>query len=297
MGTQTFSGSRCSDRAARLRQSHRLRAPLPVDGSVCRFPGSPLRRQPDPPCLLPSGPIDPRAFGLRPRPNSWINFLFVKLKKQWKLKTIREAVAAAKMLFADLLGKPDWTVFFQIRTKDHDSLPAVLTRQQVRDLLAHIRLRRYRTPLKLIYCCGLRLSECLGLTIHDIGGAENKLTIRQSKGHKDRVVPLPTAMYQELQSYWRFHRHPLLIFPNVGRGDHDRKALAARMHQATGPMPHNSLQRLLIIARKELNLPAASVHSLRHSLPRICWRPEPICTPSKSSSVTSKSPPPWFTCI
>jgi site-specific recombinase XerD len=30
-------------------------------------------------------------------------------------------------------------------------------------------------------------------------------------------------------------------------------------------MPHSSLQRLLIIARKHLNIPAASVHSLRHS--------------------------------
>jgi len=192
-------------------------------------------------------------------------FLFVKLKKHWKPKTIRQAVAAAKMLFVDLLGKSDWTVFSQIRTQDHDSLPAVLTRQQVHDLLAHIRLRRYRTPLKLIYCCGLRLSECLALTIHDIRGQENKLFIRHGKGDTDRVVPLPTVMYQELRGYWRFHRHPLLIFPNVGRGDQDLKALATRMHQATCPIPHNSLQRLLILARKQLNIPAASPHSLRHS--------------------------------
>jgi site-specific recombinase XerD len=56
-----------------------------------------------------------------------------------------------------------------------------------------------------------------------------------------------------------------LIFPNVGRGDRDPKALAQRMHRATCPMPHNSLQRLLILARKQLNIPAASPHSLRHS--------------------------------
>ena len=37
------------------------------------------------------------------------------------------------------------------------------------------------------------------------------------------------------------------------------------MHQATGPMPCSSLQRLLIVARKQLNLPDASIHSLRHS--------------------------------
>jgi site-specific recombinase XerD len=191
-------------------------------------------------------------------------FLFVKLKKRWKPKTIRQALASAKMFFVQLLGQPDWTLFSQIRAKDHDTLPAVLTREQVRALLANIRLRRYRTPLKLIYCCGLRLSECLGLTIHDIKGKENKLLIRHGKD-KDRLVPLPTPMYEELRRYWAFHRHPLLLFPNVGRGDHDPKSLAQRMRQATCPMPHNSLQRLLISARKQLNLPAASVHSLRHS--------------------------------
>jgi site-specific recombinase XerD len=193
-------------------------------------------------------------------------FLFVKLQKHWKPKSIRQALAAASMFFVKLLRHEDWTLFSQIRTKDHDTLPAVLTRQQVHDLLAHIRLRRYRTPLKLIYCCGLRLSECLGLTIHDIKGRENKLFIRNSKGHQDRVVPLASAMYQELRRYWAFHRHPLLLFPNAGRGDNNSPAsLAQRMHTATGPMPCSSLQRLVIVARKQLNLPAASVHSLRHS--------------------------------
>lgn len=192
-------------------------------------------------------------------------FLFIKLQKHWMPKSIRQAVAATRMFFVDSSGHADWTVFSQIRTKDHDTLPAVLTRQQVHDLLAFIRLRRYRTPIKLIYACGLRLSECLALTIHDIKGAENKLFIRNSKGHQDRVVPLPTCLWRELQRYWTFHRHPLLLFPNVGRGDNNPQALARRMQQATAPMPCSSLQRLMIVARKQLNLPDASLHSLRHS--------------------------------
>ena len=192
-------------------------------------------------------------------------FLFVKLQKHWKPKSIRQALAATQQFFIGLLGHTDWKVFGQIRTKDHDVLPTVLTRREVHTLLAHIRLRRYRTPVKLIYACGLRLSECLALTIHDIKGAENKLLIRNSKGHRDRVLPLPTCLYQELRRYWSFHRHPLLIFPNVGRGEHTPEATARRMHEATAPMPCSSLQRLIIVARKELNLPAASVHTLRHS--------------------------------
>ena len=192
-------------------------------------------------------------------------FLFVKLQKHWKPKSIRQTLAATRLFFVDLLGHTDWKVFGQIRTKDHDVLPPVLTRREVHTLLEHIRLRRYRTPVKLIYACGLRLSECLALTIHDIKGDENKLLIRNSKGHRDRVLPLPTCLYQELRRYWSFHRHPLLIFPNVGRGEHTPEATARRMHEATAPMPCSSLQRLIIVARKELNLPAASVHTLRHS--------------------------------
>jgi integrase/recombinase XerD len=192
-------------------------------------------------------------------------FLFIKLEKEWKPKTIRQARAACRQFFSDLLGHADWKLWSQVRVKDHDTLPAVLTRQQVHDLLEGIRLRRYRTPIKLIYVCGLRLSECLALTIHDINGAENKLFIRNSKGHQDRVVPLPTSLWKELQSYWKVHRHPLLLFPNVGRGDRDLKAVAQRMHNATGPMPCSSLQRLILVARTHLNLPAAKIHTLRHS--------------------------------
>ena len=77
-------------------------------------------------------------------------FLSVKLEKHWKPKSIRQALAAARQFFVDLLGHTDWTVFRQIRTRDHDVLPPVLTRQQVHDLLAHIRLRRYRTPIKRV---------------------------------------------------------------------------------------------------------------------------------------------------
>ncbi|NJM55365.1 MAG: tyrosine-type recombinase/integrase [Verrucomicrobiae bacterium] len=171
--------------------------------------------------------------------------------------------------FIELLGLPEWRVFSQIRTRDHDELPAVLTREQVVGLLGAIRLRRYRIPLKLIYCAGLRLSECLSLTVHDILGDAQKLMVRGGKGGRDRMVPIAGEMLADLRDYWRFHRHPVLLFPNVGRGactgPDARQKLAARMHSACSPMPLSSLQRLLVVARKELGIPDATPHSLRHS--------------------------------
>lgn len=191
--------------------------------------------------------------------------IHVKMVKGWRPKTVRQTAASARLFFVEMLGHSDWTVFANVRAKDHDELPLVLTREQVHALLDHIRLRRYRIPLKLIYCCGLRLSECLSLTIHDIIGSEQKLRVRHGKGGKDRVVPLATDMLEDLRRYWAFHRHPLLLFPNVGRGDNDRALLRARMRSASAPMPVSSLQRLMFVARKELNLPDATVHTLRHS--------------------------------
>lgn len=189
-------------------------------------------------------------------------YLFVKTKRRWKPKTIRQSVASSRLFYCDMLARSDWKVFSQIRTKDHDELPLVLTREQVAKLIGGIRLRRYRIPIKLIYCAGLRLSECLAITVHDIS-KEGNLRVRAGKGGKDRIVPLAPEMLEDLRRYWKFHRHPLLLFPHAGRGDCSQ--LAARMHAANEPMPISSLQRLVVVARKELNLPDASIHTLRHS--------------------------------
>jgi len=191
--------------------------------------------------------------------------LHVKNVKAWKPKTIRQTAASAKIFFLEQLGHTDWKVFSQIKTKDHDELPAVLTRAQVRQLLEHVRLRRYRIPLKLIYCCGLRLSECLTLTVRDVRGRDNKLWIRGGKGGKDRMVPISDLMLEDLRRYWAFHRNPLLLFPNAGRGHNNQEKTAQRMHAANAPMPYSSLQRLMLVARKQLDFPDVSVHTLRHS--------------------------------
>ncbi|MFZ4778635.1 MAG: tyrosine-type recombinase/integrase [Terrimicrobiaceae bacterium] len=191
--------------------------------------------------------------------------LHIKTRRGWKPSTIRQTVACARLFFIEMLGGPEWKVFPQIRTRDHAALPAVLTREQVTLLLRSIRLRRYRIPVKLIYCAGLRLSECLSLTVDDILGEERKLMIRDGKGNKDRMVPVGLEMVEDLRAYWKFHRHPVLIFPNAGRGPCSPDKLAARMHRAKAPMPLCSLQRLVVVARKELGIPDATVHTLRHS--------------------------------
>lgn len=192
-------------------------------------------------------------------------FIYVKNDKGWKPKTIRQSAAAIKHFYSAYPAFEEWTVFSQIKTKDHDELPAVLTRDQVSSVLKQISLRRYRTPIKLIYCCGLRLSECLSLTIHDVKSKENKLWIRQSKYNQDRMVPISDEMVADLKKYWHTHQNPLLLFPHAGRGDQCSEKTAERMRVAERPIPHGTLQRVIGEARNELNIPELTIHTLRHS--------------------------------
>ena len=45
----------------------------------------------------------------------------------------------------------------------------------------------------VLYSLGLRLSEGLALKVSDIDGARGRVHIRDSKGNRDRLVPLPDA--------------------------------------------------------------------------------------------------------
>lgn len=192
-------------------------------------------------------------------------FLYVKTVKRWQSRTIRQAAAAAKLFFVGMLEHEQWKIFSQIRTKDAKTLPAVLTREQVIRVLRHVRLRRYRIPIKLIYCCGLRISECLALTIHDIDATGGKLWIRKGKSNKDRMIPISETMVRDLRGYWKVHRHPLLLFPTVGRGACALADVAQRMHSANRPMPVSTLQKIIAEVRKELNIAFCTPHTLRHS--------------------------------
>ncbi|WP_254795948.1 tyrosine-type recombinase/integrase [Moritella viscosa] len=69
-----------------------------------------------------------------------------------------------------------------------------------------------------LYSMGLRLSEGLNLTVHDIDSQTMQVHIREAKGGKDRLVPLPKRTLLALRSHWQTHHHARLIFPGQGNG-------------------------------------------------------------------------------
>ncbi len=82
-------------------------------------------------------------------------------------------------------------------------LPQVLTRGEVDKLLAQPRgteptALRDRALLELMYACGLRASEAIGLEVRDVDLEERVLRAR-GKGSKERLVPVGGAALRALE--------------------------------------------------------------------------------------------------
>ncbi|MDQ8206221.1 tyrosine-type recombinase/integrase [Coraliomargarita sp. SDUM461003] len=69
----------------------------------------------------------------------------------------------------------------------------------VRDRLRDANGYPVRLLFDLLYGCGLRVSEPLGLRVKDVRMDRRELIIRQAKGGKDRVVKVPPSLYTCLQ--------------------------------------------------------------------------------------------------
>lgn len=139
------------------------------------------------------------------------------------------------------------------------TIPDVLTVDETRNVLNSIIEQRYRIFLFTVYSMGLRLGECISLKVCDIDSEKMLVHIRCGKGRKDRLVPLPKATLQALRIYWKTHRNPDMLFPNL-RG-------TARTVTVTGDHMHrDGPQYALKGALRECGISKRiTIHSLRHS--------------------------------
>jgi len=139
------------------------------------------------------------------------------------------------------------------------TLPIILARKQVRRLIDSTCLLHFRAFFQLCYSCGLRLSESKNLQPGDIDSDRGQIIVRQGKGRKDRVVPIPSVTIELLRTLWMTHRNPHLLFPS--------RANKRRMASTTQPISNRSIQRAFHVIVQDLNLPKSGIrlHTLRHS--------------------------------
>jgi integrase/recombinase XerD len=137
------------------------------------------------------------------------------------------------------------------RPKRAKLLPNVLSKEEIKLILnAHSNIK-HKMMLSLIYSCGLRCGELLALQPVHIDSLRNIVLLKNSKGKKDRIVPLSSKILEMLRDYYKVYKPKIYLFEGLVPGD---------------PYSDKSLQSVLKQAlHKTAITKPVTLHWLRHS--------------------------------
>jgi site-specific recombinase XerD len=145
--------------------------------------------------------------------------------------------------------------------REPQKLPAVMSVDEIKRLLAVAASLKTRVLLSLGYGCGLRASEIVRLKVKHIDRAQNIIRIEQSKGRKDRNVMLSDEMLGLLRQWWKTRPSRY----DAGIPLQERWLFPSRK-SAGRPMTTRQLNRLFHEAAEAAGIKkGVTPHTLRHS--------------------------------
>ena len=121
------------------------------------------------------------------------------LKRNVSPSTQNLALTAIVFFFRAVLDRELEGLEFA-RARRPRRLPVVLSQFEVKSLLEQMS-GTYELMAGLMYGSGMRLMECIRLRVKDVDFHYGQLTVREGKGNKDRVVPLPHRYVEQLNRH------------------------------------------------------------------------------------------------
>jgi site-specific recombinase XerD len=161
--------------------------------------------------------------------------VYLTNEKKLARASITIAVSALRFLYKVTLLK-EWPVDTVIPApKKPQTLPVVLSPEEVVQFLECVKKPKHRTILTTCYAAGLRISEAVRLPISAIDSQRMVLRVEQGKGQKDRYVMLSPKLLEILRDWWRANRPGHWLFPG-NRPDHPitRSAVERECQQVHG---------------------------------------------------------------
>jgi site-specific recombinase XerD len=186
------------------------------------------------------GPEDIRAYQV-----------YLTTERKLAAGSILIATAALRFLYKVTL-KRDWKLDEVIPApKKPQTLPVVLSPEEVVRFLDGVANRKHRVILTTCYAAGLRISEAVRLTSPAIDSARMVLRVEQGKGQKDRYVMLSPKLLEILRDWWRVARPRHWLFPGDRPGQ---------------PLTRSAVERACQQAHRLCRIPKPiTPHSLRHA--------------------------------
>ncbi len=127
---------------------------------------------------------------------SFLNYLAVR--RRVSASTQGQALNALAFLYKQVLGRELGELEAFARAKRPRTLPVVLSRNEVTSLLSQL-TGRHKLVAALLYGTGMRLLEGLRLRVQDVDFDYQRIHVHQAKGRKDRYVPLPASLADDLR--------------------------------------------------------------------------------------------------
>ncbi|MCK5149787.1 tyrosine-type recombinase/integrase [Candidatus Pacearchaeota archaeon] len=159
--------------------------------------------------------------------------------------SVRKDLFAIKFFFENVLKQK----LSLPNPKKNNTLPEILTIDEIRKLIENTFNIKHQLIIKILYGCGLRVSEIVNLKKEDVNFKEDLIKIRLSKGRKDRFVKIPASLLEDLKRYIRIE-NPKILFPS-NRG---------------GKLTKDTIQKIVQNSAKKARIKKRVYpHLLRHS--------------------------------
>jgi integron integrase len=147
--------------------------------------------------------VDPGQLGTQ-HVRAYLEFLAVKANVS--ASSQNQAFNALLFLFRHAFKKELTDLKNIPRARRGRRMPTVLSVEEVKSLIKHLNYP-FSLVVKLLYGCGLRLSEALTLRVHHLNFDTGMLSIQFSKGQKSRSVPLPKSIMTDLRDHLERVKH------------------------------------------------------------------------------------------
>jgi len=125
---------------------------------------------------------------------------YLAVEKKVSASSQNQAFNALLFFYRHVLNKEFGKIDGVVRAKRRPYIPVVLSREEIDAIIQNLRYP-YDLVVRMLYGCGLRLSECLNLRIQSFNFDFSILTIHDGKGKKDRTVPLPQVIMPEIKEH------------------------------------------------------------------------------------------------
>ncbi len=160
-----------------------------------------------------------------------------------------QMINAIKCYYEKVLKRPR-EVYELPRPKPRQSLPQVLSKEEIKRLVEAIPNLKHRVIIMAIYSAGLRLGELIRLRVEDIKLSQQKIYVHGSKNKKDRYTLLSSQFVSILQKYLEAYRPEYWLFEG----------------QTGGQYSASSIQKIFRRACQRAGVgDFATIHTLRHS--------------------------------